>query len=128
ARPDTDVCQFYKVSALQITSSSGELPPPPPWCRASALEVYRGRGHRRLDVPAYEAHCLSCIWGCQMPVDLIVESAAPAVSVRDVLLRAEVVPVLSGGSSRRVPGRRGMTWVEENWIDEEATAHRGPDD
>lgn len=32
------------------------------------------------------------------------------------------------GATRRVPGRRGMQWEEEDWVDEEATAHRGPDE
>ena len=27
---------------------------------------------------------------------------------------------------RKVPGRRGMTYTEEGWIDEETTSHRGP--
>jgi hypothetical protein len=27
-----------------------------------------------------------------------------------------------------VPGRKGMTWEEADWVDEEATAHRGPDE
>ncbi len=29
------------------------------------------------------------------------------------------------GATRKVPGRNGMTWEEEDWIDEEAVAHRG---
>jgi hypothetical protein len=28
------------------------------------------------------------------------------------------------GPTRKVPGRKGMTWEEEDWVDEEATAHR----
>jgi hypothetical protein len=32
------------------------------------------------------------------------------------------------GPTRKVPGRKGMTWVEEDWVDEDATAHRGPDE
>ena len=31
------------------------------------------------------------------------------------------------GPTRKVPGRRGMTYEEEDWIDAEETAHRGPD-
>ena len=27
-----------------------------------------------------------------------------------------------------VPGRRGMTYTEEDWIDDEATSHRRPDE
>ena len=32
-----------------------------------------------------------------------------------------------GATRILVPGRRGMTYTEEDWIDDEATAHRGPD-
>ena len=32
------------------------------------------------------------------------------------------------GPTRKVPGRRGMSWTEEDWVDEDATAHRGPDE
>ena len=29
---------------------------------------------------------------------------------------------------RKVPGWKGMTWDEKDWVDEDATSHRGPDD
>ena len=29
---------------------------------------------------------------------------------------------------RKVPSRKGMTWVEEDGVDEEETTHRGPDE
>jgi len=32
------------------------------------------------------------------------------------------------GPTRKVPGRKGMSWEEEDWVDEEAVRHRGPDD
>jgi hypothetical protein len=32
------------------------------------------------------------------------------------------------GPARKVPGRRGMTWEEEDWVDEDATSHRGMDE
>ena len=32
------------------------------------------------------------------------------------------------GPARQVPGRRGMRWTEEDWIDEEMTAHRSEDE
>jgi hypothetical protein len=32
------------------------------------------------------------------------------------------------GATRKVPGRRGMTWEEEDWVDKEATSHRAPDE
>ena len=37
-------------------------------------------------------------------------------------------PKYLAGPVREVPGRNGTTWIEEDWVDEEATAHRGPDD
>ena len=30
--------------------------------------------------------------------------------------------------TRKVPGRKGMTWEEEDWVDEDAVSHRGMDD
>lgn len=32
------------------------------------------------------------------------------------------------GQTRKVPGRKGMTYEEEDWVDEERTGHRGPQD
>jgi hypothetical protein len=32
------------------------------------------------------------------------------------------------GPTRKVPGRRGMSYEEEDWVDAEATAHRELDD
>jgi hypothetical protein len=32
------------------------------------------------------------------------------------------------GPTRKVPGRRGMTWEEEDWVDEDAVSHREMDE
>ena len=32
------------------------------------------------------------------------------------------------GPNRVVPGRKGMTWEEYDWVDEEYTAHRKEDE
>jgi hypothetical protein len=32
------------------------------------------------------------------------------------------------GPTRKVPGRKGMTWEEENWVDDDAVSHRGMDE
>jgi len=32
------------------------------------------------------------------------------------------------GPNRKVPGRKGMMWEEPDWVDEENTAHKGPDE
>ena len=105
---------------------------PPPWHGAPPdLAVFRERGHRRVAARTYTASCASCIWGCRMPVAIIVDHWNPArkryreetfcygpLSCR--LYRAE--------PTRKVPGRQGMTWEEEDWVDEDAVAHRGPHD
>jgi hypothetical protein len=37
--------------------------------------------------------------------------------------------VESGAAVRTVPGRRrGMTYTEEDWVDDEATLHRRPEE
>jgi hypothetical protein len=37
-------------------------------------------------------------------------------------------PLYRSGAARKVPGRRGMTYTEEEWSDDEATSNRGPDE
>ena len=37
-------------------------------------------------------------------------------------------PLYKPGPTRKVPGRRGMSYEEEDRVDEEATAHRGEDE
>ena len=37
-------------------------------------------------------------------------------------------PLYKSGPAPTVPGRRGMTYTEEDWIDDEATSHRSPDE
>jgi len=32
------------------------------------------------------------------------------------------------GQKRKVPGQKGMSYAEEDWGDEDATSHRGPND
>jgi hypothetical protein len=34
----------------------------------------------------------------------------------------------AAGPARKVPGRKGMVWEEADWVDEEATSHRGNDE
>jgi hypothetical protein len=33
-------------------------------------------------------------------------------------------PLYKAGPVRKVPGRKGMVWEEEDWVDEDATAYR----
>jgi len=32
------------------------------------------------------------------------------------------------GTTRKVPGRKGMVWQGENWVDEEDSSHKAQDD
>lgn len=49
-----------------------------------------------------------------------------AVTVSDP--RLETAELYKAELTRKVPGRKGMSWEEEKWVDDESTAHRGPDD
>lgn len=54
----------------------------------------------------YETSCRTCIWGCKMPVEIIVDNWYKA------------------GASRKVPGRNGMSYEESDWVGEQVTGHR----
>ncbi len=106
-----ETVEFYKVSNLKVT--------------------YRERGHRRLTARTYEEKCTSCMWGSLMAVEMIIDQWNP--SKRRYRTEAFCYgplscPLYRSGSARKVPGRRGMTFTEEDWIDDEATSHRGLDE
>lgn len=75
---DLEQVEYYKVSKLKLISrgeqgslsASWDLVPP-------ELEVYRVRGHRRLANRTYDTKCSSCMWGCRMPVEIIVDNWNP---------------------------------------------------
>jgi hypothetical protein len=132
ADPVTEIADVYRVSKLTVEhrdTTPATLPPlrgvPP------TLEVYGTRGHRRLDVKVFAAACTSCIWGCEMAVEIIIDQWNPS----KVRWRRETFcygpkscALYRAGPKRKVPGRKGMSWTEEDWMDDEATAHRGPDE
>jgi hypothetical protein len=133
ADPRLETVEFYKVSSLKVTACSvQEGTQPPPWCGVSPpLPIYRERGHRRLAARTYQNKCTSCIWGCNMAVEMIIDQWNP----RKRRYRTETFcygprscPFYQAGPVRKVPGRRGMSYMEEDWIDDEATSHRGPDE
>jgi hypothetical protein len=128
-----ETAELYRVSTLRViqhgTDSISSIPPwhgiPPD------LPTYRGRGRRRLATRTYDHNCRSCIWGCRMAVEMIIDHWNPS----QVRYRTETFcygplscPVYKSGPRRKVPGRKGMSWEEPDWVDEEATSHRGPDD
>ena len=124
--------EFYKTSGLKVLERGDQRISPPPWLGVPPeLETYRARGHRRLDAKTYEAKCQCCLWGCKMPVEMIIDQWNP--SLRRYRHEAfcygpKSCPRYKAGPTRKVPGRKGMTWEEEDWVDDEATRHRGMDE
>ncbi|RQW04537.1 hypothetical protein EH223_07110 [candidate division KSB1 bacterium] len=129
--PDMDPADFYKACKLKVISR-GRPSSPPPWTDLAVdLEIYRERGHRRLSTATYNMHCRPCKWGCRMAVEMIIDQWNPGkrrFRTETFCYGPKSCALYKAGATRKVPGRKGMTWEEEDWIDEEETAHRGPDD
>ncbi len=131
--PRLEVAEFYKTSKLKIIERGSEaVGTPPPWLGvAPSLESYRERGHRRLDARTYGAKCRDCLWGCRMPVEMIIDQWNPVnrrLRFETFCYGPKSCSLYRAGPTRKAPGRRGMTWEEEDWVDEESTAHRGMDE
>ncbi|MBW2067051.1 MAG: hypothetical protein JRJ03_19250 [Deltaproteobacteria bacterium] len=131
--PRLETAGFYKTSGVKVLSRVERKPSPgPPFHGVPPnLEVYRSRGHRRLDARTYEAKCTTCIWGCRMPVEIIIDHWNPSKKryrFETFCYGPKSCPLYRAGPTRKVPGRKGMSYTEEDWIDEDATSHRGPDD
>jgi hypothetical protein len=133
ADPRLETVEFYKVSNLKVSAPEvEEETEPPPWRGIPPpLAVYRKRGHRRLAARTYQDKCASCIWGCQMAVEMIIDQWNPSkrrYRTETFCYGHRSCPFYQPGPTRKVPGRHGMSYTEEDWVDDEATAHRGPDE
>ena len=133
ADPRLETVEFYKVGNLKLGLRAAEQePPPPPWCGTPPpLAVYRERGHRRLAARTYQARCASCMWGCLMAVEMIIDQWNPSqrrYRTETFCYGPLSCPFYQSGPTRKVPGRKGMSYTEEDWVDDDATSHRGPDE
>jgi hypothetical protein len=132
ADPRLETADIYKVSKLKLMRRGEELATTAPWHGVpSPLPVYRERGHRRLAMTTYDSNCKSCIWGCAMPVEMIIDHWNP--DRRRYRTETFCYGPLScsrynPGPTRKVPGRHGMTYEEEDWVDKDATSHRSPNE
>ena len=131
--PRMEVAGFYKTSRIEVEIEAEPDPAstPPFGGVPPDLETYRERGHRRLDARTFKSRCSTCIWGCRMPVEMIVDHWNPSEKryrFETFCYGPKSCSLYRAGATRKVPGRRGMSWEEEDWVDEDETSHRGPDD
>ncbi len=129
----TEAVEFYKTSGLKLVErAEKQESEPPPWHGVPLeLETYRARGQRRLDAHSYEAKCLSCLWGCKMPVEMIIDQWNPSnrkYRYETFCYGPKSCAFYKAGPTRKVPGRKGMVWEEEDWVDEDAVSHRSMDE
>ncbi len=121
------------MSQLEIKEKEkADFDHPPPWFGVPVeLSTYRERGHRRLAPLVYSNKCKFCIWGCKMPVEIIVDHWNPGVKkyrFETFCYGPKICSNYKPGPTRKVPGRKGMVFEEEDWVDQEATSHRGDND
>lgn len=133
ADPRLEPVEYYKTAGLKVVQrATSEDQDPPPWHGASpTLEVYRERGHRRLSARTYSSKCISCIWGCRMAVEMIVDHWNPQhkrYRYETFCYGPKSCPFYKAGPTRKVPGRKGMVWEEQDWVDKDATSHRSMDE
>lgn len=68
----------------------------------------------------------SCMWGCRMPVEMIIDHWNPGkmkYRFETFCYGPKNCRFYHPGKIRTVPGRKGMVWQEEDWIDEDETSH-----
>ena len=133
ADPRMETAGYYKTAKLKLITRAPEADNmPPPWIEAPpGLEVFRQRGHRRLSAKVFEAKCSACIWGCRMPVEMIIDQWNPSkrkYRFETFCYGPKSCRFYKAGPTRKVPGRKGMSWEEEDWVDEDATSHRDQDE
>jgi len=118
--PRLETAGFYKTSGIKTEKNEEDaLSDGPPFLGVPPdLTTYRQRGHRRLDARTYEAKCITCIWACRMPVEMIIDHWNPSTkryrfetfcygpNERDPpdVLRSRVTPLPAPRASRQAGG------------------------
>ena len=126
--------EFYKVSKLKkLQETTRANVKPPPWEDVCPeLETYRWRGHRRLAPRTYSTKCTTCMWGCRMPVEIIIDNWNPRGKKKHRFETFCYGPLncmfYKAGPNRKVEGRNGMVFTEEDWVDEQNVEHREPEE
>jgi len=95
---------------------------------ACGLPRARSSAARRTNLPA---EVLGLHLGCRMPVEMIIDQWNPSrrrYRTETFCYGPLSCPLYQPGPARTVPGRRGMTYTEEDWVDDEATSHRRPEE
>ena len=62
-----------------------------------------------------------------MPVEMTIDQLDPGrkrYRFETFCYGPKSCPLYKPGPTRKVPGRKGMSWKEEDWVDADATAHR----
>lgn len=78
ADPRLETADLYRISKLKLISRGHAPRNEAPWHDVPPpLTVYRERGHRRLSAKTYESQCGSCMWGCRMAVEVIIDQWKP---------------------------------------------------
>jgi hypothetical protein len=130
--PRMETAEFFRVSKLKVEKTPLLHAQEPPWLGPPpALEIYRQRGQRRLAATTFEKSCSACIWGCRMPVEMIIDHWNPAkrkYRFETFCYGPKNCSIYSAGAKRIVPGRNGMKYIEEDWVDEQSTSHRSDEE
>lgn len=133
-KPKREPAEFYKVTGVEfLLRAEPKVWPTAPFRHlAPDVEVYRERGMRRLDPRRYAGPCRTCTWRCRMAVGVIVDpwnpSGARRYRTETFCYGPKSFPLYLPGPSRKVPGRNGMSYEEEDWVDAEETSGRGDDE
>jgi hypothetical protein len=117
--PRLEMAGFYKTSGLKVMKDvESEPSTDPPFNGVPPdLETYRSRGHHRLDTRTYESKCSTCMWGCRMPVEMIIDHWNPSKKryrFETFCYGPKSCSSYRAGPPHKVPGRKGMSYTEED--------------
>jgi hypothetical protein len=128
--PRLETAGFYKVAGLKILKDAEADPSagPPFHGVPPDLETYRSRGHRSLDTRLFDSKCMTCIWGCRMPVEMIIDHWDPSKKryrFETFCYGPKSCTFYRAGPKRKVPGHKGMSYTEEDWIETKTPPRTG---
>jgi hypothetical protein len=125
----TEISDIDRVTGLRaIARASGRPRKGPPKLGVPVpLDEYRDRGFRRLDERTFETKCDTCVWACEMAVEMIIDHwnrGAPRRSASG----PSTADVIALGRHARSRGARAWSTKRRTGSTRDATGHREDDE
>jgi len=127
-----EIADFYRAGGLKVLSrgdAQSDTPGPPFTHLLPPIETYRERGARMLSAKRWRKQCFSCMWANKSAVEIEYNFGKVKRYRKETFCYGpKSCPLYDMGPPRPVPYIDSGPLMDEGWMDDLCTEHRGEDE